>query len=438
LEQQQVRMINLLAAFSRALDLAMGQPLEYNVRCAYAGLRIADLLGLAPRQRQEVLYASFLKDAGCPSVRAQVTRELGVDDIGITRAELTLPLLHGIQPADLPSKFAEACAVDFRARGITDEKLFTVLVEAASQRTEHGAQITAQMGFARGVQDIVNYIFESWDGSGLRNLRGSFIPIGARILGMMELLDAFASTAGPAAALEVAEREAGKRFDPEVVKAYLAVAGEEGFWQTLHSPDLREQVMALEPGEMVKYVDDEHLEGIASAFAQIVDSKSPYTARHSEDVALIAETVARNLGLPDQDAYKIRIAALLHDLGKLSVPNTILDKPDKPSPEEWQVIQQHPFYTHKVLEPLPALIEIEELASEHHERLDGKGYFRQLTGEHLPLGAQIIAAADVYQALSVDRPYRQRLEPGQILDIMAQMQGSHLNPDCVGALRSIL
>jgi putative nucleotidyltransferase with HDIG domain len=310
--------------------------------------------------------------------------------------------------------------------------------EVGIQRCERAVQITAKLGFPRGAQDIVKYVAEYWDGTGAHNLRGSLIPIGARILGLAQAMDPYFIDCGPQAAIETAQSEAGKSFDPDLVRAFCELCQEEAFALDLRSPDLRQKVMAMEPQSMVRYVDEERLENIASAFAEIVDSKSPYTARHSEDVAVIAEAIARKLSFSEDEVYRVRVAALLHDLGKLSVPNTILDKPEKPTPDEWQRIQQHPYYTDKVLEPITLFRDIREFASSHHERLDGKGYFRGLKEDQIPLASRVIAVADVYQALSVDRPYRPRLETQRILEIMSKMQGDHISTECFATLKAIL
>jgi len=237
---------------------------------------------------------------------------------------------------------------------------------------------------------------------------------------------------------KAAEPDDERNFDPDVARAYEELCRDELFAQEQKSAGLRQKVLAMEPQSVVKYVDQERLENIASAFAEIVDSKSTYTARHSEDVALITQAIARKMGFPEEEVTKVRFAALLHDLGKLSVPNTILDKPDKPSPEEWQSIQKHPYYTQKILEPIQAFNDIAEMACSHHERMDGKGYFRGLPRERILPAGRVIAVADVYQALSVDRPYRPRLDTDHVLDIMSNMQDSHLSGECLSAFKSIL
>ncbi len=132
----------------------------------------------------------------------------------------------------------------------------------------------------------------------------------------------------------------------------------------------------------------------------------------------------------------IRRAALLHDIGKLSLPNTILDKPAGLTPREWETVRLHPDYTHRILEKIDGFQELAFVASTHHERLDGSGYFRNLRGEHLSLPCRIVAIADVFDALSSSRPYRDKLPRETVLQIIAKKVPHQLDLSCYEALTS--
>ena len=135
---------------------------------------------------------------------------------------------------------------------------------------------------------------------------------------------------------------------------------------------------------------------------------------------------------------RLRRAALLHDIGKLSVPNRILDKPGSLTPDEWAVIKLHPYHTYQILERIPVFGELAFDASAHHERLDGRGYYRNLTGDHLSPPARILAVADQLDALSADRPYRARLPQERVVSILREERGTGLWPDAVDAAERVL
>jgi len=135
---------------------------------------------------------------------------------------------------------------------------------------------------------------------------------------------------------------------------------------------------------------------------------------------------------------RLRRAALLHDIGKLSVPNRILDKPGKLTPREWEVVKLHPYYTYQILERVPVFGELAFDASAHHERLDGRGYFRNLPAAQLSVPAKILAAADQLDALSAERPYRGKLPPEQVVAIMRGERGTGLWPEAVDAAERLI
>ena len=182
--------------------------------------------------------------------------------------------------------------------------------------------------------------------------------------------------------------------------------------------------------------DETRIDLVAEAFARVIDAKSPYTYRHSEGVAAIAVDIGAALGLPPAELRELRRAALLHDIGKLGVPNTILDKPTRLDEAEWAVMKRHPAHTYEVLSRIERFRPLAAVAAAHHERIDGAGYHRGLTGAELGPPARAIAVADVAEALSADRPYRAGMPWDQVLAIMSRMAGPGLCEACFDALRS--
>jgi HD-GYP domain-containing protein (c-di-GMP phosphodiesterase class II) len=179
---------------------------------------------------------------------------------------------------------------------------------------------------------------------------------------------------------------------------------------------------------------DKTLDSICLAFANIVDAKSPFTFNHSNGVANAAVAIARRLGLDASRVLFIRHAALLHDLGKLGVSNAILEKPGKPSDEEWEALKLHPYHTWKVLKGISAFGEMSEVAASHHEKLNGKGYFRGLSAPQIPLEARILVVADIFDALSAKRPYRDALPLEKVFEIMRKDAPHAIDASCLQAL----
>ena len=184
--------------------------------------------------------------------------------------------------------------------------------------------------------------------------------------------------------------------------------------------------------------DDADLDRIAEAFAWVIDAKSPWTYRHSQGVADIAESVGHVLGLSSRELRDLRRSALLHDIGKLSVSNLILDKPDKLTAAEFAVMRRHPLHTFEILSRVSCFRAAASDAASHHERLDGHGYHRGLAGSELSRHARILSAADICDALLGPRPYRPGLPPDRVLDIMGSQVLTALDPDCFAAIRTVL
>ena len=190
----------------------------------------------------------------------------------------------------------------------------------------------------------------------------------------------------------------------------------------------------MEPEHHTLSADEETLDNLCITFADVIDAKSPFTFTHSSSVSQVAAAMGTQLGLKDEEVRMIRRAALLHDVGKLSVPNSILEKPGALTAEEWKAIANHPFYTHQILNRITGFEELAGIAAAHHEKLDGSGYYLGLRGPDLPLAARILAVADTYDALAADRPYRAAMPTEKALGIVAAQAPNKLDADCVEAL----
>lgn len=242
---------------------------------------------------------------------------------------------------------------------------------------------------------------------------------------------------GPEAALREARNRAGTWFDPDLVAAFERIAAQPGFWDMLGTEDGPETVPLL-PQQASAPVDEDYLDDIAAAFAQVVDSKSPYTSGHSERVTLFTDMIAEQLEFTAERRRWLKRAALLHDIGKLGVSNAILDKPGKLDDFEWEIMRKHSAHSEAILSRIGAFGDLAPIAGAHHERLDGKGYPRGLAGDHICLDTRIITTADIFDALTAERPYRAAMPVTKALAIMSEMVGTQIDADCFAALRRAL
>ena len=262
---------------------------------------------------------------------------------------------------------------------------------------------------------------------------GDCIPFAARIIGLAQVVEIVWGVAGPDRALEMAADRRGRWFDPELVDCLRAISSNT-LWASLEAGDLNGTVAAAEPEERAIEATSERLDQIATAFAWVIDAKSSYTFEHSDRVTSLALGAATRLGFDAVALTRLRRAALLHDIGKLAVPNAILDKPGTLTDAEWALVKQHPAHTLHVLQQVLVFRELADDAANHHERVDGRGYFRGLTGNQLTPTATLLAVADVADALMSERPYRAAMLIEEVTSLLMKGRGTEFWPDAVEAM----
>ena len=179
-------------------------------------------------------------------------------------------------------------------------------------------------------------------------------------------------------------------------------------------------------------VSQNHLMELANSLAGAIDAKDPYTKGHSTSVSRYSEALARAINLPEEEVQRIKLGALLHDVGKIGIPENVLKKPGKLEGEEWEIMKQHPVIgAEKVLAPNDALRDLIPIVKYHHEHIDGSGYPEQLKGENIPLAARIVAVADTFHALISDRPYRKGMSIEKACEILKDGAGKLWDSDLV-------
>jgi len=224
--------------------------------------------------------------------------------------------------------------------------------------------------------------------------------------------------------LEKIRAQSGQRFNPEHVRVIEALSEKEAFWlDAVFMVDLNYLGRRLKWPE-IDITEQEFL-GLTNLFRRIIDFRSQFTAAHSAGVAAAAEALARLYGFTESDCWLIHLAGLLHDLGKLSVPAEILEKPSRLTREEFDLVRRHTYYTFHLLEPLKVMDVVRVWGAFHHESMDGHGYPFHLEENELPLGSRVVTVADIFTALTEDRPYRQGLLPEDAIKILADGSAHH-------------
>jgi putative nucleotidyltransferase with HDIG domain len=437
-----LRMSDLISALSYALDLTEGQPMGHSVKCCVLGMRLAEICGVPASESADLYYALLLKDAGCSSNAARMYEILGGDERR-AKAEAKLTdwssitfdgleyLLRNVMPGRSRLERLLAIASVATNRNKQAEEL-------VGTRCDRGAQIARKIGFSEKTYNAIYSLDEHWDGKGFpAGRKGEEIPLLARIMNLCQTFEVFAAINGPSDGYQILEDRSGTWFDPELVRAARELREDATLWEKLEDRSVRDAVMDLEPVGLILYAEDARLDSVCEAFAEVIDVKSPYTHAHSRGVMNATLHIAGKLNFDEATTKMVRRAALLHDIGKLSVPNNILDKPSKLTAQEWDTVKLHPYYTQQILEKVAGFEELAYVASSHHEKLDGSGYFRKLSGDQMSLPARAIAVADIYDALSAKRPYRDALPKGEVLSIIGKDVPRALDAQCFEALSSI-
>ena len=434
-----LKLSELIGSLSYALDITEGQPAGHCVRCCWIGTHIGRRIGLPEEQLWELYYTLLLKDLGCSSNAARICELYLTDDLNFKQdykkvgdslpQVLGFVLKHTGLNAGLAERFRSVMTILRDGREIARDLVAT--------RCQRGAEIAGLLRFPQGVSDGIYSLDEHWNGQGKpARIAGEAIPVYSRIALLAQVIDVFNMASGRAAALREVRARAGQWFDPGLVAAFEEVAQSDPFWTVLASEHIDTAVAELQPeGKAQHPLDDDYLDDIAAAFGQVVDAKSPYTSGHSERVALYTDMIAEALGLDPQRRRWLKRGALLHDVGKLGVSNSVLDKAGALDRAEWDAVKLHAQFTETILGRIAPFRELAAIAGAHHERLDGTGYPRGLGADDINIETRIITTADIFDAITAERPYRGAIPIPQALEMMAKTVGSALDPACFDALK---
>ena len=437
--QGRISLSEVLSALSCALDLTEGAPAGHTMRTCLIGMRISESVGMDTEQRSGIYYALLLKDAGCSSNAGRMAALFGADDQSVkprmklvdwhARGRLALETARAVAP--------DQSLLDRARQFVRIARTPDATRELIAIRCDRGAAIALQLGFPAATADAIRSLDEHWCGRGYaRGLAAGDIPLLARIANIAQTVEAFHDRGGVTAAHRVVRERSGRWFDPTLARIVLEWSADDPWWALLRG-DVAGAVVAAEPSDRVIEVDDDGLDGVARAFADIIDAKTPFTFRHSTRVAEMARLVAAKCGLDAAEQRRIYRAGLLHDIGKLGVSNLILDKDGPLTDEERHKMEQHPRFTLDILEHVSAFRGFARAAALHHEKLDGSGYPFGYTAEDLELPERILVVSDIYDALSSDRPYRKGMVEPVITSILERDRGTRLDAVALDALHAV-
>ena len=411
------RVAELTVALSLATDLGTGQPLEHGLRTCWLSLATAERLDLETDARSCVYFVALLRFIGCTSDASETADMAGGDDIAFNAVMASA--LYG-QPGEMVRHAVRHVGEDLPPRRRVAAVARMLADPGGAQRSlaqhcEVGARLADRLGMAETVCHALAHAYERWDGKGYpAGLSGDDVPVAVRIVTVARDAELWTRQAGWATAVDVLTHRRGRGYDPVVVDA-LVDGGER--WLGELGEDPCAAVLAAEPTP-VATIPAERIDEALAAIADFTDLKSRWLRGHSPGVSRLVVDAASAAGLTADESATLGRAALVHDVGRVGVPSGIWDRRGPLSAEQWERVRLHPYLTDRVLQRCSSLAPLADVASRHHERLDGTGYHRGAKGEHIEVGARLLAAADAFHAMTEDRPHRPALRPN---DAAAQL-----------------
>jgi len=368
-----IELLDLVAALSNAIDLVSKKVHNHHKRVAYISLNIGRQLGLNDSDLLELVIASSLHDIGALSTKERLEILKFETENPEHHAELGYRLLKNFKPFTEVAKLVRYHHRNYDNKGMIDDSTF-IKSNVIHLADRIDILISENNFILNQVKDIKVKI---------NNYSNIF-------------------------------------FKPEIVNVFNALAEQECFWLDLISPSIDKYIYNSLNSSYIKLDHDEILD-VSKLFAQIIDFRSSFTATHSCGVAATAEKLAILSDFNEDDALLMKVAGYFHDLGKLAIPSEILNKNGKLNEEEFNIIKTHTYYTRRILENIKGFETINDWASLHHERLDGNGYPFHYNSVRLSIGSRIMAVADVFTAVTEERPYRNGMNKEATLKILNKM-----------------
>lgn len=402
----EVRLADVFASLSLATDLGNGFPLEKALRNSLLATRLAAMAGMDERLVHDAYFVAMLRYIGCTALDYEMGSSFG--DAVAARA-LFASLDMGRPGQSVPQVLAHLGEGEAPARRAAILARFMGSGKRGRERLqatecEVVARFSVRLRLGEGVAAPLGQMFERWDGKGVpAGLSGDAIEPVARVVHVAHAAEIYYRLGGADEACQFLQAGSGGWFDPALVTVFAGHAGE--LLGALGPDSVWDAALAAEPAPHLT-VPAERLEDLTAAFADFVDLKSPFLLGHSSRVGRVAAAAAEAAALAAAEVDVLRQAGRLHDLGRLSVANSVWDKAGPLSAAQWERVRLHPYYSERVLSASPVLARLGRLVGAHHERLDGSGYYRGSSGSALPLAARFLAAADALAAMTEPRGHR--------------------------------
>lgn len=393
LSQISVNFGNILLVFSDALDLASPALSQHQQRTAYISLKLARMAHLSTERLENIFSAAILHDIGALSPDEKIS--------------------------------------------IHDSKVHTTEILDTEKHCILGEVLFNQLDWLKNAAPIVRNHHKAWNTYEVPlespNVLESQIVLLSDILErhidrkdyILHQVSRITSTISSFA---------GNLIHPQVVEYFLKASVSEAFWLDLTSPKLGSMLLNEFPGKNLE-IDLDGIFALSELVRNIIDFRSHFTACHSSGVAVCASQLARLLSFAETEVTLMEVAGYMHDIGKLSVSNSILNKPGKLTDDEFAIMRQHTYWTYRILSNIEGLEHIAEWAAFHHEKADGTGYPFHITSKDLSLGSRILKVADVFSAIAEDRPYRAGMPKDKVFEVMNGMVSrDHLDKNVVRTL----
>lgn len=375
MDKIRISIYELLLCLSNTQAIVHPHLSNHHQQVAYLSFRLAEQLGLSLLQQKKISLAALVHDIGALSEN---------EKLEILEAETVEINKHA-----------------FRGANLIEE--FTPLAEEAT---------------------YIKYHHIPWNsGEGLL-YQGNAVPFASHIIHLADrVCTMFRKSKNILSQIPkmLSEIEKGRNtvFEPSIIDALHELSIKEYIWLDLISQS-PEKKLPVDFFDMI-VLDMDDLINLSSVFSHIIDFRSKFTARHSAGVAKTAQRIAELVGFAPTECKMMLVAGYLHDLGKIAISNHVLEKSAKLNVNEFNEIRSHAYYTYRMLDTIPQFETIKTWASFHHERLDGKGYPFHIKGDNLSLGARIMAVADIFTAITENRPYRIGMEDERAITVLNNM-----------------
>lgn len=418
---------DLMAALSLATDLGLGQPAEHMQRSSRIALRLGRRLGLDDRQLCQLYDVSLLTYVACPVYGDDVAASFG-DDIAF-RAGVPDVDLAGMPAMVYMLRCAASSGPALQRVGRVGQLMATRGRDVLAQMADHCAaagELAGSLGLDAVVRSSIEQSYTRWDGEGFPSVEGDEIPLPARISHVAETAEVMHRAGGVGAAVEVTRARSGTHFDPSVVEVLLSDPEPlfAGLDESLPDPDPNARPLT-----------DQELDAALAAIGDFCDLRCHSFAGHAHGTAELAAAAAVQMRLPEPAVRLVRRSALIHDVGRSGVPASIWHKPGPLTAIETERMRMHAYLVERMFSRPEPLARIGMLAATHHERMDGSGYHRGLSGSLIAAPARVLAAADAHHAMGQRRPHRPPLSADEAAaELRADADAGRLDQVAVDAV----